>query len=85
MQARGGSVYPFPATPGANYRALAASFDPETGEYMTTWGPVVEEDLPQGLDEVHDAMEAFAVRGATSSHWCEGVLVCLAWLKVLKD
>ena len=87
MQEKGGSVYPFPASvsKGMNYHCLAASFDPETGEHATLWGPVREEDLPTGLFEVHDAMETFAVSGQANPHWCSGVLVLLSWLKALKD
>ena len=85
MQFKGGSVYPFPVTPACNYAALGAGFDVDAGEHMALWGPVGDRDMPQGLDEVHDVMERFAVNGQSNAHWCSGVLVCLAWLKALKD
>lgn len=85
MQQRGGSVYPFPHTPGCNYNCLAAGFDTYLGEHMSLWGPVADADLPRGLQEVHTAMEAFAVKGQENPHWCAGVLVCLSWLKAIQD
>ena len=85
FQQRGGSVFPFPVTAGSNYSALGAGFDVDAGRHSSLWGPIVERDLPEDLNEVHDAMERFAVGGQASPHWCSGVLVILAWLKALKD
>ena len=85
LQTKGGSVYPFPATAGINYHALGAGFDVDAGEHVSLWGPVEVDSLPRGLDEVLEAMEAFAVKGQANPHWCSGVLVCLSWLKAMKD
>ena len=85
MQEKGGTVYPFHAIAGRDYSCVGASFDTRVGEYATVWGPIPDCHLPEGLEEVHDVMETFAVKGQNNPHWCSGVLVLLAWLKALKE
>ena len=85
MQEKGGSVHPFPATAGRDYSCLGAGFDTTTGEHVTLWGPIDDPAMPKGLEEVHKAMETFAVKGQANPHWCSGVLVLPAWLKTLKE
>ena len=82
MQQLGGTVHPFQAS-GRDYSCMGAAFDVDKGQHTTLWGPLQDKDLPTGLEDVHEAMDKFAVKGQANAHWCSGVLVLLAWLKTL--
>ena len=82
MQEMGGTVHPFNAN-GRDYSCMGAAFDIDNGQHTTLWGPLQDNHLPAGLEDVHEAMEKFAVKGQANAHWCSGVLVLLAWLKTL--
>ena len=89
MQEKGGSVHPFPATAGRDYSCLGAGFDRTKGQHATVWGPIEDQHMPKGLEDVHKAMETFAdqveANLGQNPHACYGVLVLLAWLKTLKE
>ena len=92
MQQNGGTVHPFPASVTAcsrDYSCLGAGFDRTKGQHATVWGPIEDQDMPKGLEDVHKAMETFAdkvqANPGQNPHACYGVLVLLAWLKTLKE